>query len=95
MSFGSRVKAARQALGMQQRELAERAQITQQSICRYEKGNHEPTLRVAIRLSGVLGVSIDELAQDESAEVRGCETIRETSKCVSCETGRECETDGH
>ncbi len=88
MSFGSRVKAARQALGWQQRELAERAQITQQSICRYEKGNHEPTLRVAIRLSGVLGVSIDELAQDEIAEERR-ETERETSKCVSRETDAE------
>lgn len=94
MSFGSRVKAARQALGWQQSELAERAQITQQSICRYEKGNHEPTLRVAIRLAATLGMSLDELAQDEIAEERR-ETERETSKCVSCETGRECETDGH
>lgn len=91
MSFGSRLKAARLARGWQQRKLAVKSGITQQSICRYESEEYEPTLRVAIRLSGALGMSLDELARDEIDEIKR-ETCCETPKSVSRETDGGCET---
>lgn len=82
MSIGKRIKAARKARGWTQMEMAERAGITSPSVNRYEKHNCVPTLAVAIKLAAVLGVSLDELAQDEIEEMR-CETACETSCVVS------------
>lgn len=90
MSIGRRIRAARRERGWRQSDLAERAQITQASINRYENHGYEPTLRIAIKLAAALGMSLEELAKDEIAEEQR-ETLRETPKCVSRETngGRE------
>ena len=88
MSFGRRLRFARKEKRITLAELEERAGVTKVSLNRYEKHGYEPTLRVAIRLAAALGISLDELAQDEIAEERR-ETERETSKRVSRETDAE------
>lgn len=85
MSFGRRIRAARKEKGWRQCDLAERAQVTQASINRYENHGYEPSLRVAIKLAAALQMSLQELARDEIAEEQR-ETDRETLKRVSRET---------
>lgn len=90
MSIGRRIRSARKEKHITIDALAERAGVTKVSINRYEKHGYEPTLRVAIKLAAALGMSLDELAQDEIEEEMR-ETKRETPNSVSRETdgGRE------
>lgn len=88
MSFGRRLRFARKEKRITLAELEERAGVTKVSLNRYEKHGYEPTLRVAIKLAAALGMSLDELAQDEIAEEKR-ETARETLKRVSRETDAE------
>jgi HTH-type transcriptional regulator/antitoxin HipB len=64
------VRARREELGLSQRQLAERAGMTQPGIARFEAGGTTPTLplleRLAVALGLTLNVSLDP-AQRRSA----------------------------
>ena len=49
-------------LGLSQTALAERVGVHVRQIRRYERGEQQPVLGVAVRLAATLGVSLDELA---------------------------------
>ncbi|HEX6022419.1 MAG TPA: helix-turn-helix transcriptional regulator [Solirubrobacter sp.] len=49
-------------LGLTQAALAERVGVHVRQIRRYERGEQQPVLGVAVRLATALGVSLDELA---------------------------------
>ena len=49
-------------LGLTQTALADRAGVHVRQIRRYERGEQQPVLGVAVRLAATLGVSLDELA---------------------------------
>ena len=57
----NRVKAAREAKGMTQAELAEQLGITQAAFSYIENGDKSPSLPVAKRMAQILGTSIDHL----------------------------------
>jgi transcriptional regulator with XRE-family HTH domain len=59
--FGRAVKAAREARGLTQRELAEAARIADKYLSRIELGMATPSVYVASRLARALGVSVDGL----------------------------------
>jgi transcriptional regulator with XRE-family HTH domain len=49
-------------LGLSQTALAERVGVHVRQIRRYERGEQQPVLGVAVRLAATLGISVDELA---------------------------------
>jgi len=68
----TRVRAARQAHGLSQEELAKRIGVTRQAIIAIENGRYVPNTLVALRLAHVLECRVDELfsLQDAEASVR-------------------------
>lgn len=70
MQVGDRIKATRQALGLKQGELAERAGIDQATVSRIERNRQDnPTVETVERLARALGVSASQLLQEEAAPV--------------------------
>ena len=74
MSFGERIKRAREALGMTQKELASRCGVTGSTIGSYEKGRKTPRTRVIERLSKELHVPAMELLRELDGENRSNST---------------------
>ncbi|MEM7340715.1 MAG: helix-turn-helix transcriptional regulator [Actinomycetota bacterium] len=56
------MRAQRHALGMSQAQLAALVGVTTRQIARYEKGEQQPALNLAVKLAESLQVSLDELA---------------------------------
>ena len=56
-TIAKRITKARQALGLNQKELAIKAQITESTLSRFERGTREPRTEALSRLSKVLEVS--------------------------------------
>lgn len=65
MLFGELLMKRRRELNMTQDELAEKLSVSRQSVSRWENGECMPDSEKLIRLSDVLGVSLDELAGHE------------------------------
>ena len=61
-SLGQRIRAAREALGESQVNLAAAAGISQGYLSQLEQDEREPTLSIAAGLASALGISLDELA---------------------------------
>jgi len=81
LTFGDRVRRAREARGWSQVELAKRAQVDASWINRIESGvRHNITLPAAQRIAQVLHVSLDVLVdRDDDASERepaGVEQMR-------------------
>lgn len=56
-TIAKRITKARQALGLNQKELTIKAQITESTLSRFERGTREPRTDALSRLSKVLEVS--------------------------------------
>ena len=64
MNTGDRmdsIRLLRTRAGWSQRELAERLGVDRTAVVKYESGSGEPSLRLAIRMADLFGVSMDEL----------------------------------
>lgn len=57
----NRVHAFRTQAGLTQVELAEAVAVTRQTIISIEKGNYEPSVRLALRLAATLETTVEEL----------------------------------
>ena len=55
------VKELRTAAGLRQEDLADRVEVSRQTIISVESGRYNPSLELAWRLSKVLGVTIETL----------------------------------
>ncbi len=62
-SLGEVIAATRKLRGMTQAELAEKMNITDKAVSKWERGLSCPDISSLPRLSEVLGVSVDELMQ--------------------------------
>lgn len=60
--LGEIIKRRRADLGLSQAELADAAGVHLRQIRRYESGEQQPVLPVAVRLAHALGVTVNELA---------------------------------
>lgn len=60
-TLGSRLREARQDVGLSQAQLAAAVDVPQQSISKWERGQ-DPSTKALVRLADALGVSIDWLA---------------------------------
>ena len=56
-----RLKSARAALDMSQQQLADAVGVSRQTINAIEKGDYNPTIRLCLAISRVLGKTLDEL----------------------------------
>jgi len=61
VKFQNRVKTYRVDRGLSRRELADRVEVHPQTIGAIERGQFNPTIEVALRLSDVFGVGLDAL----------------------------------
>lgn len=61
--IGENIRAARKAAGVSQKELAERLQVHQKDISRWENGAHVPTVEMLIKICRELNASADEILE--------------------------------
>lgn len=86
--FAKRLKETREQRGMKQKELAEKINVTPQTVSAYEKADIEgkgknPTLENAISAAKVLGVSLDWLCGlDGPDENDGFKNYKEMGKAI-------------
>lgn len=58
---GVSLRLARQASGFSQQQLATMAGVSRQALSAVESGRSDPSLRVALALARMLGMSVEEL----------------------------------
>ena len=66
-ALGGRIKALRQERALQQRQLAEKAELTPSMVSQIESGRLTPSLNTLGRIAGALGVPIAVLFDGEPA----------------------------
>lgn len=64
MKFGEKLQALRKSRGMSQEQLAERLEVSRQSVSKWELEESVPELDKVIALSEVFGVTTDYLLKD-------------------------------
>lgn len=63
MNLGDNIRKARKAAGVSQVDLANRLQVHQKDISRWESGVHTPTLEIFTRICRELNASADEILE--------------------------------
>lgn len=66
MAKNLKMKAARAALDMSQQELADKIEVSRQTINAIEKGDYNPTIKLCIAICKTLGKTLDELFWEET-----------------------------
>jgi putative transcriptional regulator len=61
-TLGDKIRAAREAHGWTQADLASRAGVAQAYLSYLEQDQREPSLSIAARIARALGLALDELA---------------------------------
>lgn len=71
MGKNLKLKSARAAKDMSQKDVADAVGVTRQTINAIEKGDYNPTVNLCIAICRVLGKTLDEIFwEDESHEKR-------------------------
>lgn len=65
MSKNLKIKLARTALDMTQKDLAEQVGVTRQTINAIEKGDYNPTIKLCISICKVLNKTLNDLFWEE------------------------------
>ncbi len=60
-----KLKSARAALDLSQQDLAEKVNVSRQTISAIEKGDYNPTINLCRAICKVLGKTLDELFWEE------------------------------
>lgn len=60
-----KLKSARAALDMSQQDLADKVNVSRQTINAIEKGDYNPTIRLCIAICHTLKKTLDELFWEE------------------------------
>ena len=63
--LGRNIKQCRAALGLTQAQLAERLGMETETLSRFERGKHLPTLKNLLRMAEVLRTSVADLLGEE------------------------------
>ena len=71
MSLSNRINYFRQKAGMTQEQIAEQMNVTRQTVSNWERGLNEPDFASLCRLAEVLGVTLNDFAQEEETEDAG------------------------
>ena len=65
MAKNLKLKSARAALDMSQKDLAERVNVSRQTMNAIESGDYNPTINLCRAICKVLGKTLDELFGEE------------------------------
>lgn len=65
MGKNLKIKSARAALDMTQKDLAEAVGVSRQTMNAIERGDYNPTIKLCTALCKVLGKTLDELFWEE------------------------------
>ncbi len=57
----NRIKELRKQKGLRQEDMAERLDVTRQTVIAIENNKYDPTLALAMRISEFFGVSVNEI----------------------------------
>ena len=68
MAKNLRIKAARAALDMTQKDLADAVGVSRQTMNAIEKGDYNPTVKLCIKICKVLNKSLDELFWEDNLD---------------------------
>lgn len=68
MAKNLRIKAARAALDLTQKDVAERVGVTRQTMNAIESGDYNPSINLCIALCKVLNKTLDELFWEKESE---------------------------
>lgn len=81
-----RIRAARNAMGMTQQELADRVGVSRQTINAIEQGSFNPTIRLCRDICRELDRTLDELfgGEDMMMYCANCQTAYEEERCPCC-----------
>lgn len=66
MSIGANIKDRRLALGMTQKELAEKVNVDQSMICQIERGTKSPSLPLGKEIADALKCDLESLLIDRA-----------------------------
>jgi len=81
-TIGSRIRTAREGLGLSQEKLAERAGVNTSYLSQIERGRKAPSIEVLGRLAAAVRLPLGELfAEDEAGEPRD-QQLREVEALV-------------
>jgi putative transcriptional regulator len=64
----NRIKELRSDRGITQQDLAEKVDVTRQTIHYLEKGTYNPSLKLDLKIAKVFGITIEELFELEDEE---------------------------
>jgi transcriptional regulator with XRE-family HTH domain len=89
MEFSTLIRSARQAAGITQLEVAERAGTTQSAVAAYESGARTPSLATLVRLLGACEHDVEVVTHPRTR--RGAASLGELSQAIQqdVEDGRE------
>ena len=73
--LGDNIKKYRKIKNLSQEELADKVNVTRQSVSLWETGKTQPSVDVLIKLASVLGVATDELLSDNAVINREIPTV--------------------
>lgn len=59
------IKAIRLQMGLSQAQFAEKCGVSREQICRYETGKLVPDLKTLIKIKNGIGITLDELVEEE------------------------------
>ena len=82
MILAEKITSLRKKNGWSQEELADKLNISRQSVSKWESGGSIPDLDKIIKLSGLFGVSTDYLLKDELEEISYSETDEDKEGAV-------------
>lgn len=68
MDFNNKLYDLRKKKGLSQEELANRLNVSRQTISKWEVGDSTPDMEKLIAMSDLFGVSLDELVLDKAPE---------------------------
>lgn len=66
-AFGAAVRAARLDAGIAQEELAHKAGVERSHMGKIERGEHMPTLGLALKIARALGIAASDLVRETEA----------------------------
>lgn len=82
MEIGNKILELRKKMKMSQEQLAEKLDVTRQTISNWELGETTPDIKQAKKLSQVFGVTIDQLTDNDVHDVL-VKTVNNTEKLTN------------
>lgn len=76
MEFHNKLYSLRKQKGLSQEELANRLNVSRQTISKWEVGDSTPDIEKLIAISDLFGISLDELVMDKATVYKAESTIK-------------------